>query len=252
MARLVDTDLADPAWTAALDEAILEAKSRDLVPDTLHLYRRERPAITIGRFQRVEEVVDLEACRRAGVPVIRRSSGGGAIYTDEHQLIYGITLKGRGWTVEEGLERMAEPVVEAVRGSGVEAIFRPKNDVMAKTMNGGFRKISGCAQVRRRSAVLQHGTIIMSMDRGLAFRLLKVDEEVLELKGLKRAEDAVTSLQEIGAEVDLSMLKARLVSAFTDLIGEELVPDVPTQGEIKEATKLVASRYRNDEWNLHL
>ena len=88
--RLVDSGLVQPPESAALDEAILEAHSRDLVPPTLHFYVRATPTVSVGYFQRLEESIDLDECRKRGVAVIRRKSGGSTIYTDRGQLIYGL------------------------------------------------------------------------------------------------------------------------------------------------------------------
>src|SRR4030066_2309344 len=90
--RLVDSGLVPPPESVALDEAILEAPMPGLVPDSLHFYRRSTPMTSGGYFQRIEESVDLEECRRRGIAIVRRKSGGSSIYTDQGQLIYGLVL----------------------------------------------------------------------------------------------------------------------------------------------------------------
>jgi lipoate-protein ligase A len=87
--RLVDSDLASPAFTAACDEAMMLARHQRITPNTLHLYRRALPTISMGYFEKVEEVVDLETARRRGMTLVRRVSGS-AIYTDPTGDLLGI------------------------------------------------------------------------------------------------------------------------------------------------------------------
>ncbi len=93
--RVVETDLAQPAYTVACDEALLAARAEGSIPDTLHIYRRSRPTISLGHFQRLEDCVDVELAGELGIEVIRRVSGGSAIYTDPGQLIYCLAISSR-------------------------------------------------------------------------------------------------------------------------------------------------------------
>jgi lipoate-protein ligase A len=93
--RLVDSDLLEPARSAGVDEAILLARNEGSVPDTLHIYRRTMPTVSLGHFERIGESVDIEAAERMGVSIVRRMSGGSAIYTDPDQLIYTVAV-GKG------------------------------------------------------------------------------------------------------------------------------------------------------------
>jgi len=74
--------MGHPFYVTALDEAIADARKNNVVPDTLHFYRREPPGISVGYFQTVKDI-DLELCRKHNVVVVRRTSGGGTIYTDK-------------------------------------------------------------------------------------------------------------------------------------------------------------------------
>ena len=173
MVRLVDTDLEGPQLTAAIDEALLESRLGGHSGDTIHLYRRSPPSVSIGYFQSARQVADLEACHRDGVPVVRRISGGGAIFTDEHQLVYALTLKPPSpIKVEEGLAMACGAVVRALDRLGVEgARMSGVNDVLV-----GEGKVSGSAQVVRRGVHLVHGTVLVDVDMAALKRYLLPQE----------------------------------------------------------------------------
>ena len=100
--RLVDSGLAEPAFTAAADEAIALAVSEGKVSNTLHFYRRKVPTISLGYFQEVEKSLDMDFCRQNDIQILRRVSGGSAIYTDPGHLIYGLAVD------EASLRRLVE------------------------------------------------------------------------------------------------------------------------------------------------
>ncbi len=121
--RVVETDLAQPAYTVACDQALLVARAEGSIPDTLHIYRRSRPTISLGHFQRPEDCVDVELVGELGIEVIRRVSGGSAIYTDPGQLIYCLAISADE-IPESPLESyplLCRGVVEALAMLGVQA-----------------------------------------------------------------------------------------------------------------------------------
>lgn len=211
-ARVVLTDLADPAYCTACDQAILEARDMGLVPDTLHLYRRSRPTISLGHFQKEEECVDMALARELGVEIVRRVSGGSAIYTDMGQWIYSVALG-----IEEVPERpmesypiICEGIVIALAEMGIKAEWKPLNDVLV-----GGRKISGSAQTRKREAMLQHGTLLVSTD------LERMTMLLLPSKGKRaRTIDELTTMErELGRKVDMSSVEKHLVKGLGQALG---------------------------------
>ncbi|MGE4275004.1 MAG: biotin/lipoate A/B protein ligase family protein [Candidatus Methanomethylophilaceae archaeon] len=218
--RLIDSGACGPQETLWREDAILEARSRDLIPDTLHVYRRDRPTISMGRFSRREDCLDEEEVRRHGVQVIRRSSGGSCIYTDEDQLIYSVTMD-RGSlpeTRKEIFPLLCSGIVQALQLLGVEAEYKPINDVLV-----GGRKISGSAQIRRRGALLQHGTLIMRLDRD------RTDSVLRPVK--PRSYDGLTSLQEHGVNVGWDKVVEALRQGFQDVLDQTIVPGTFTAWE---------------------
>ncbi len=234
----------------ALDEALLEVAAENPdSPPVLHFYRKT-PSISLGYFQSVEEEVNIEACRQLGVGIFRRTSGGGAIYEDENQLIYGLVIPSpERYNVPsqtpESYRYINRGVIGALERFGLKAEFVPVNDIVV-----GGKKISGCAQTRRKGTLLQHGTLILSHRPEVMFRVLNVSPEKFRGRGLKRAEERVTSLEQtLGSAPPMAMVKEYLKKEFESALGIEFQPAKPTPQEREMQTRFVRERYGKEEWN---
>ncbi len=244
--RLVDSGIVSPAISGALDEAILEAHSRGLVPNTLHFYIRASPTVSVGHFQKVNETLDLNECRDRGVSVIRRRSGGSSIYTDSGQLIYAVVLSRSDIpaTPEKSFEVLCTIISKAISSFGIDARYRPVNDVEI-----GGKKVSGSAQLRRKGSVLQHGTVLVDTDFGVMDSVLRLDRE--RNPGLSRPSDRMTTLSRaLGMTPDMMDVKSRMQRAFSEHLGSELVRDELSRFEADLVNELVGTHYSKDEWNL--
>ena len=242
--RVIDTDLADPAFTAAVDETILETAISGSTP-TLHLYRRSPASVTMGYFLKAEENVDLDFCQENGIKVIRRMSGGGAIYTDERQLVYGLAARGLPEALGDCFSTVLSWLADAISKFGCECRFSPANDLVI-----GDRKVSGSAIVNKGATKLIHGTLLVDIDRELMFRALKVPEERLRSKGLEDPGERVTSLVEaIGRTVPMEDVKAAVIEAMAAIVGTAESGTL-TDDEVERAKELVRVKYGTDEWNL--
>ena len=238
--RLVDSGALPPPQSAAVDEAVLEARSRSLVADTLHFYTRSQPTVSLGRFQKTTEAVDLAACRERGVAVVRRRSGGGTIYTDSGQLLFAL-ISSRSILGEEAagsFARVCTAVANSLKGLGVDARYRPVNDVETRG-----KKISGSAQLRRRGSVLHHGSVLVSTDLETMDAVL-INTEIAP-------SDRVTTLSLIlGSAPDVEDVKRLMVASFRESLGIEFEPGELTDYELGLVEDYVASHYGNEEWNL--
>jgi lipoate-protein ligase A len=234
--RLVDTDLASPPFTAAADEAIALARSKDLVPDTLHLYRREGPTVSLGYFQSVKKDVDAEFCERNGITILRRVSGGSAIYTDPGHLIYALIVSEDTLPKDKhkAYERVCSAIVRALELLGLNAGFKPVNDVLV-----GGSKISGSAQMRRWGVVLQHGTLILENDPGMMFGSLKTIKD----------KDVTSLAEQLGNRPDIAKVKEAIVRGFSEVFGVLFDPGGLTGPEKEQISDIVAEKYGRREWN---
>jgi lipoate-protein ligase A len=245
--RILDTDLAHPFRTGALDEALLRARAGDIVPDTLHFYRRDPPGVSVGYFGRVATDVDLGYCEANGIAVLRRLSGGSAIFTDSRQLVYAFVTKGALPSTPNRAYAMAcSALVRAFARLGVDASFKPINDVQHRG-----RKLSGSALTRRWGASLVHGTVLVEVDRERMFRALRVDPGDVTAKGLSSPGDRVTSLAEaLGRTPPMAEVKEAMVRGFEKQFGARASPGFLTGWEAEMADRLVSEKYGTGAWNL--
>ena len=240
--RLIDSGDVPPPESAAIDDAILASHSEGAVPDTLHFYVRSQPTVSIGYFQKAAEAVDLEECGRRGVAIVRRRSGGGTIYTDPGQLVFAVVassgaVQSRGSTP---FSRLCEAVAAAIGSFGVEANYRPMNDVEV-----GGRKISGSAQLRRHGSVLHHGTILVDSD-------LSAMDSVLKGTGRRPSTRVTTLAMLLDKPPTIDEVKASLASSVADAFGAELRQGPLTEKERESIASSARERYSKSDWNLRI
>jgi lipoate-protein ligase A len=247
--RFLDLGIVDPPTSGAVGEAILLARSEKLVPDTLFLYQRDPPACSIGYFQAVENVVNVEECKKLGVDICRRITGGGAIYSDVENLTFNIVVSEDNKKIPKDIlksyEVLCRGVVECLKLLGLDAGFKPVNDVL---VDG--RKISGSSQTRRKNVVLHHGTLLVKTDIKTMSRVLKVSKEKMSDKTAKSVEERVINLEvALKKKPDIEMIKNLLKRGFEKALDIELMPGELSEYEKRLTDKLVMEKYSTREWN---
>jgi lipoate-protein ligase A len=248
--RLLDTGLKDAFYNMALDEAIVIARARKIVPNTIRFFRWEPSAVSIGYFQSMEEEVDIEACNNLGIDYVRRRTGGGAVYHDrDGELTYSIIVDEDHPLISRDFQKTYEilcsGLVNGLRILGVPAEFRPINDIVVIG-----RKISGNAQTRSMGVVHQHGTILRDVNPKLMFTVLKVPSEKIRDKMIKSVEERVTSIKRyLGREVSFEELKNAMIRGFEETFSIKLTPGDVTEFEKQLAIKLINEKYLTREWN---
>ncbi len=160
MRVIIDFSLRDPAENLALEESILRSYGEDRVPPTLRIWRNPR-CVVIGRGQNPKDEADLDFCRRYRIPVVRRPSGGGAVYHHPGNLNFSLILPLDGpWAdVRKAYEIIGGLLAEAL---GERLGLRAR--VNGSSVLVGDLKVSGMAQYRRRG-LLFHGTLLLWDDR---------------------------------------------------------------------------------------
>ena len=249
--RFLDTGDGDAYSNMALDEAILTLRIENRVPATLRVYTWKPSAVSIGYFQSLEEEVNLEACRALGVDVVRRITGGGAVYHEwGGELTYSLVaseeeLKAKRFFADiQGSYRIiCEALVEGLKKLGINAEFKPINDIV---VNG--KKISGNAQTRRCGVILQHGTILLKTNIPTMFKVLKVSKEKVSDKAIKAVEDRVTTIyREVSRNITLDDIKEALRKGFAEYFNVEISPSTLTQPEIDLASEY-RKRFSSWDW----
>lgn len=224
----------------AIDEAILKKG----VP-TLRFYKWDPSAISIGYFQSILEEVNLEECKKNGIDVVRRITGGGAVYHDrEGEITYSFVCSEKLFpNILESYRIICRCLAKGLHHIGLNAEHTGINDIV---VNG--RKISGSAQTRRYGNILQHGTILKKVNVKKMFSLLKVSKEKISDKKIKSVEDRVTSIEREGIEANDNEIIEGIVKGFKEVMNIEFYKADLSKEEIKIAESL-RRKYESKEWN---
>jgi lipoate-protein ligase A len=257
--RLLLDPPATGAWNMAVDEVLLDGAAAGTAPPTLRFYEWAPPCLSLGYFQ-PWEVVDVAGCRRLGVDVVRRPTGGRAILHDR-ELTYSVALPLRLLGEDRGLlpsyHRLSLALERGLRHLGAPVCLAPESAAQTVPDQGPIcfdrpsaheillhgRKVVGSAQVRRATAILQHGSILIEprLDR-LLLCLRLPDGEA------SRIEDAVAGLAEVG-EFAPTAVAGSLADAFSLEFGVALVRGQLRLDERIAADALAASKYGSLAWN---
>ncbi len=232
----------DAFLNMAIDESVSERVGSGQSPPTIRFYGWKPAAISIGYFQSLEREVDLEKCRAAGVDIVRRRTGGGAVF-HEREITYSIIGKEELFPrdILSSYREICGCIIDALGLLGINAEFKPINDILVEG-----RKISGNAQTRRGGVLLQHGTLLYEVDVDRMFSLLRVSDEKIKDKMIASAKERVTSVRQ-QKNVDMEDVLAALEKGFTQ--GREYDAGTLTEEELADAKGLVESRYKKQEWN---
>jgi lipoate-protein ligase A len=213
--RVVDTGVREGRFNIAVDQAMIELHQAGRIPDTFR-FMRFPPTALIGRHQALSQEVDLAHCRAHGIGIVRRITGGGAIYLDEGQLGWGLVFH-RSALGPGSLPELARDICVAVaaglRKLGVEARYRPRNDI---EVDG--RKISGTGGFFDGDTLIYQGTVLVDMDPAAMVAALRVPRAKLEKRQLDSAAQRVVTLRELlgPATPKLPVIQQALLEAFAE------------------------------------
>jgi lipoate-protein ligase A len=245
--RFLDTGPRSGAENMALDDVILECRARRRISDTIRLLRFDPPSVLVGYHQDVEHEVRLEYTSKNGVDVNRRLTGGGAILFDRESVGWEVIasksiLESHGGA-EDLFQAMSRGPILALRSLGLNAAFRPKNDIEIEG-----RKISGTGGTERDGAFLFQGTLLVDFDVETMIRCLKIPIIKLKDKELESAKRRVTCLRsELGYRPDYKKVKELLRWGFEKAFGVSL-----REGDLTpEEERLLRERlpyFRSDAW----
>jgi len=244
--RLLPLRVDDAFMSMAIDEALLILNAEKKSPNTVRFWRWLPSAVSLGCFQSLEREVDLEAARRHGVDIVRRITGGGAVFHDHQgELTYSLVCGEEDMPrdIVESYKIICDGIVQGLKQLGIPAEFRPINDVQ---VNG--KKISGSAQTRRWGSLLQHGTILISPDVRLMFELLKVSPEKISDKFISSVFERVTTIErELGRRPSFEQVREAMIKGFERALNVDLVEGELTRAELDLAAKL-RPKYASKEW----
>jgi lipoate-protein ligase A len=237
----------------AIDEAILTARIAGKVPNTLRFYRWKPSAVSVGKNQNPENEIYLDACKRLGVDVVRRVSGGGTVYHDyEGEVTYSVTAK----TADLGTSDITslyvtiyEAIADALRLLGLPSDFSSGDAKNCPNLTVKGKKISGSSQTITHGVVLQHGTVLRSVDLPKMFTLLKLRNASCT-QAADIAKRKITSIKnELGHDVMPETVANALAQGFKAILKIQLEPGELTPYELELANKLCKEKYATKEWN---
>ncbi len=213
MRVILDLALRDPAENMALEEAILRTYGADKVPPTLRIWRNPR-CVVIGRGQNPEDEADLDFCNRYRIPVVKRPSGGGAVYHHPGNLNFSLFLPLDGpWRDV----RRAHELVGTLLAKALEERFGLRAEIEEGSLFVSDLKISGMAQYRRRG-LLYHGTLLLWEDRVPMEKVLLALRPGYSPSGVPSRPSPTGSLSKlVGRKVSLEEGVRLLLSAFKAL-----------------------------------
>ena len=235
-----------PSELLAMDEALATSIGSGASPPTLKLAVFPRPTVSVGRFKGPSDI-DLDECNERGIPVLRRSSGGGSVlHNGAWDITYCVTAplsNQLSLSVTKGFEHFCAPLVYALDGFNIDVRMNEFGDLIV-----GQRKIAGAAQIRRRNALVVHGYIMVDTDLETLFRVLRKPYKSLARKGLESPSWA-TTLSAEGISASVPEVWRSIVRAFEDTMDLELTSGDPTAAESNHCKEL-AQKYASEKWSL--
>lgn len=234
-----------PAMHMALDQVLAEEVGEGRRPPTLRIWEWGAPAVVIGSFQSLRNEVDPEGAERHGITVVRRISGGGAMFIEPGNTItYSLTVPGslvEGLSFERSYAFLDDWVIGALHGLGIDATYVPLNDIASPA-----GKIAGAAQKRMANgAVLHHVTMAYDIDASKMLEVLRIGREKMSDKGTKSANKRVDPLRS-----QTGMARADVIEAFKEHFRSRYatVDGVVSPQERARAEELARTKFTTPEW----
>lgn len=240
MSIYIINECTDPRFNLALEEYAL--KGLDFDGNCIILWQN-RPSIIIGRHQNTLEEINLDYVNEKGIFVVRRMSGGGAVYHDLGNLNFTFIIKDVENTLYD-FKRYTLPVIEALKKMGVKAEFNSRNDL---TIGGS--KFSGNAQHIYKNKLLHHGAILFDTDLNVLQNALKVSADKIISKGIKSVRSRVTNISQ-------HLPEPATIKQFRDLLLKCLIESetdikeyILNEKDVDAVETLKRDKYSTWEWN---
>lgn len=230
-------NITDPRLNLALEEYLLRHVCLD---EPILLFYVNEPAVVVGRNQNVWEEIDLDYVEAHNVHIVRRLSGGGAVYHDLGNLNFSFISMG-----SENLHNFrlfTEPVIRVLNEWGVPAALHGKSDIYA-----GGKKLSGNAQYLTGQRMVSHGTILFDTDLEALLYALNPSQSQIESKAVQSIRAKVTNIKDWLPEMDMVAFRQALL---TGIFAGETIPTYDlTEAEWQKVQEMKVARYDSWEWN---
>lgn len=263
MYRFIDTNGNNGAMNMAIDEALLVAQAKYNTPPVLRVYKFVPPTLSIGFFQSAQKEVDFDNLKKMGYDFVRRSTGGRAVLHDR-ELTYSITIAYPNKILEMSLldsfHFLSKGIIKAIEILGGNAYFSQSEDREVSSpscfasptfsdilMNG--KKVVGSAQMRNKLGLLQHGSILYSVDIEAIFKCFNLEEDTRK-RLVEIGKRKISSLSdELKREVTFNDIKTALKKGMEEVLQDEIIESELTKEEFDIAYELYENKYNTNDWN---
>jgi lipoate-protein ligase A len=252
----------------AIDEAIFRANKHEELLPTLRFYNWQCPSISIGYFQNVKKEINVEACRKHNIDIVRRPTGGKAVF-HEDELTYAVISKEKGFLFPQDILGTYK-IISLCIGKGLSTLGINANLAGPDTPpRKGYldtscfssssrhellvdgRKICGSAQLRSHGFFLQHGSILIDFDPVKTCTFINSHRYVDIKKQSIQLQKSITSIRDyVKSNIDLVELSKIMKGAFEEVLDIQFVEQELTPLENSLKTKLLNNKYLCDQWNM--
>lgn len=236
----IPNDNHDPALNLAMEEYILSASG---IEEPVLFFYINDPSVIIGRHQNTLDEINKDFTEKNGIKVVRRCSGGGAVYHDRGNLNYSLIRPG-DQKASGDFSILLQPILEALHKMGLPAELGGRNDLL---INGS--KFSGNAYYHNRFGSVTHGTLLYDSDLKVLSQALKPDPHKLQSKGISSVRSRVCCIKNALPELkNIEELRSAIICHFSDQ------DNFSTRNfdiyDIQKIETIANSRYRSDLWNI--
>lgn len=233
--------ITDPRINLAIEEYVLY--NMDIEQDDFLLFYINKPSIIIGKNQNTIEEINTDYVEDNDIIVVRRLSGGGAVYHDLNNLNFSFLTKDDGDSFNN-YKKFTQPVVDALAKLGVKAELSGRNDILAEG-----RKVSGNAQYAIKGRMFSHGTLLFKTDIDAVASALKVKKDKIESKGIKSVRSRVGNISDFLKE-PMTVEQFRMEILKSIFNGEENIQYYElTDSDWEKIREISKNRYQTWEWN---
>jgi lipoate-protein ligase A len=250
--RLIPLEMNNGFRNMALDEAILTQTIKEKSPSTIRFYKWNPSAVSIGRHQSLSAEVDMEALHQLNFDIVRRITGGGAVFHDSaREITYSIVCPIKflkelnAHSVLEQFELIENGIVNGLINYGLQ----PEKGVIhcpAIFLDG--KKFSGNAQLRKKNYILQHGTILLEIDPELMYSVLKAPHNVSKLRMVKSVYAKCVGIKEKLDNYEETSFLRSLRNGFEKTLKVKLKKGNYSQEELDLSEKLAKEKYTTQKW----